>query len=328
MRFKPNPISNKRVPVTRSRVPGFLDFGRDNLFPQTLLDVIDDSDTASAAMSIRAEFIEGNGFKFIEVAEKIINSKGQTLDDLLAETAQNVALGEVVSLHVTYNGLGKIVEVQAVPWQTVRFQEPDDLGNITHAGIFPYLGSLLYPKKKEEHSLVSLFNPRPEVIAAQIAGVGDIELWNGQLLHRPTGPSGHEIYHKPSYAGGSVAFETEKELATFDYRTTTADFSVAGMIKGLEPTARMNPETGLMEMPDSLADKVRPHQGADNAGSMMVITADTVEELDAIEFLPITGADIANRYNAMTQRVIERIARRIRVPGELMAFKQNGISFT
>ncbi|GAB3994634.1 hypothetical protein GCM10028807_32670 [Spirosoma daeguense] len=321
------PLVNKKVPVTKGRVAGFLSFGSDNLFPQTLLDVIDDSDTASAAMSVRAEFIEGNGFKDVTLAEFVVNRRGHTLDDILAETAWNVAVGEVICLHVAYNMLGQIVGIQAVPWEQIRFKEPDDLGNVTIAGIFPYLNSTIYPKRREEKREVFVYNPDPSVVLAQIESVGGIEKYYGQLLYVPASRKRGDVYHIPSYAGGTSAFETEAELSKYRYRLITSDLVSPGFIKALRPggTAKQDQRDE-----DSVANRVTQHQGADNAGSVFVIEASTVEELDAIKFESMAGNDLANRYNSLAEETESHISRRTRVPNELMGIRKtsSGISFT
>ncbi|WP_018622095.1 hypothetical protein [Spirosoma luteum] len=317
----------RKVSVTKSKVAGFLSFGPNNDFPQTLLDVIDDSDTASAAMSVRAEFIEGNGFYDLSLSEMIVNRKGETLDDILNQTARNLAEGEVIVLHWSYNGLGQKVGLQVIPWEQIRFKMPDDLGNITKAGIFPYIGSTLYNKRQNENKEVFLYNPDPAVVLAQIEASGGIEQYYGQLQYVPIGGKKGQIYHIPSYAGGSSEFETEAELSKYRYRLVTSDLVTPGFIKGLAPgKTKIENERDT----DSLANRVQQHQGAENAGSVFVIEAATQAELDSIKFEPMVMGDLATRYSAMSEEVEAHISRRTRVPNELMGIRKSssGISFT
>lgn len=319
----------KQVRIAEERGTGFITFGEANLFPQTLLDVIDDSNTASAAMSVRAEFIEGNGLADKTLSEMKVNRKGQVLDDIIAASAWNIATGEVICLHVTYNGLLQITGLQSIPWELIRFTRPDDEGAIVSAGIFPYLNSTLHPKRQKEHRKVFLYNPNPDVVAAQIASVGGIEHYYGQLLYVPAGRASGTVYHMPSYAGGTAAFETEKELGTFDYRTVTTDFAVGGFIKALKPattTQRVQREDGSFvdERIETLADRVTQFQGAENASSIFVAEADTQAELDSMEFVPITGAQQADRYKSTVERTQDSILTRTRVPGELSGRRRTG----
>ncbi len=320
------PAVNKRVTLKKARADGFISFGADNLFPQTLLDVIDDSDTASAAMQVRAEFIEGNGINDIGLAEMPINRKGELLDDWIAAQAENLASGEVIAAIVGYNALGQKVSLEHVQWDYIRFKEPDDLGNITMAGIFPYLGSTLYSKKKDDHTLVFMYNPDPRVVLAQIKSVGGIEYYNGQLVYITVGRSRKSIYHIPSYAGGTSAFETEAELSKYDYRVVTTDLATSGMVKSLK---KKTSNKDSVEDADSLANRLADHQGSDNAGSIIVVEAETQAELDAMDFVAFTGTDLSNRYNAIVDRTAERISRRTRIPNELIGIKKagSGISF-
>lgn len=328
MRLKPGPVVNKRTPVTKSKVAGFLDFGADNLYPQTLLDLIDESDTASAAMDIRAEFIQANGLLNAEISRMVVNGQGETLDDLIGQQAWNMAFGQTICFRVGRNGLGQAISLSVAPWEQIRPAEPDDLGNIPFWGVFPFLGTgPLYRKRKAEHMKLYPYNGRQDIVLKQFTAAKRIdEVYHGQLYYKPVTRRKADLLHKPSYAEGARDMETENQISIRDFKAVTNDFGSPGAFKGLRSGKEVINEDGTKSWDDSgsLANQVEGFQGAENTNSLMIFEADTVEELDAMEFIPFVTTDLATRYTTTSQMVRERIARRTRVPNELINIRRSG----
>lgn len=312
----------KKVPGSRPTVPGFLPFGANDLFPQDLKDAIDDSDTATAAIQARAEFIIGNGLFNEQLAELVVNRQRQTLDDVVDGIGWNVAEGEVVTIAVAYNGLGKVAGFKSVPWETVRLVEPDEKGVITHAGIFPNLGM---PKGKKdlskEFTLLPLYNPDPQVVLQEMSAVGGIQNYYGQLVYIKAGKPQPSYYQIPSLYGSSKNLETEKELTDYDFATAVNGFNTPGMIKVLKKNKTKKDEE---EDEDGLDAQVKANQGGENAGNPLIFEAETPEELAAMGFVSMTGPNLADRYNSTSERVMQRIARRTRVPNEMINIRKAG----
>lgn len=318
--------SAKKLPATRPTVAGFLPFGEGDLFPQNLIDAVDDSDTATAAMQARAEFIIGNGIEHQELADLVVNPHGETLDEVAEGIAWNVAYGEVICLLVGYNGNGKVVSVRSVSWDQVRLAIPDQRGKLTHAGVFPFLDNSFQKDKKTEFTLLPLFNPDPVVVQQQIAQVGGIQNYYGQLLYAKVGRPSADYYSIPSWFGTVKNLETEKELTDFDLATVLNGFNISGIWKELgDPNSDEDEE----DDEDSTAYKLSENQGGENGGKVVVVKAPDVEALKAMDFVPTTGANLADRYNSTNERVMQRIARRMRTPNELVGIrKQGGIAPT
>ncbi|WP_338876966.1 hypothetical protein WBJ53_15015 [Spirosoma sp. SC4-14] len=319
------PQAKKRLD-TKPTVSGFLPYGRGDMFPQDFKDAIDDSDTASAAVEARHDFIVGNGLDVEELADMIVNKDGETLDSIVDKTGWNISEGEVITLHFGYNGLGQINSIRAVPWEMVRLLEPDENGKLTHAGIFPFLDNSFKKDKKKEHTLLPLFNPDPEVVLSQIEAVGGIWNYYGQLLYFKTGKPSSDYYSRPRLFGTVKNLETEKELSDYDFSVSVNGFNISGIWKQLKKRSSPSDEE---EDEDDTTSRLEEHQGGVNGGKILVFEADNAEELEAANFVPTTGAGLADRYNATNERVAQRIARRSRVPNEIINIrKQGGIAPT
>ena len=312
----------KKVSATRPTVAGFLPFGEGDLLPQTLIDAVDDSDTATAAMQARAEFIVGDGIKDEVLADMIVNRHGETLDEVAEGISWNIAYGEVICLLIGYNGLGKIASVRSVSWEQVRLVLPDDSGKLTHGGIFPYLDNTFKKDKKKEHTLLPLFNPDPAVVLEQIAAVGGIHNYYGQLLYVKVGKPSSDYYSIPSWFGTVKNLETENELTEYDFATVVNGFNVSGFWKELagEDTSDEDDE----DDEDSTVNKLAENQGGQNSGKIIVVKAPNVDALKAMDFVPTTGANLSDRYSSTNERVMQRIARRLRTPNELVGIRKNG----
>ncbi|MGV3561568.1 hypothetical protein [Larkinella arboricola] len=313
------PVVNKAVPVTKSKVAGFLQFGEANLFPQKLLEIAEESVTAGACLDVIAEFIEGNGFNDERLADTVMHRSGLTADDILSETAFNAGTFRVISLHVGYNGLGQISSVKPVNPEMVRLGLPDDLNNITYAGIFPYLDSPLHKNKKDFHTKLNLFDPRPEVVLEQMAIAGGIDKYFGQLVYMPVGRRRGTYYVVPEWYRAILDMQTERKLSVLDYKNGVSGFDVSGIFFALESEEGDEDGSG-----NDLVSQIEKHQGAENASSVMVYTAKNKEELDAAKFVPTTGADLANRYVSTNDRVPLRIARSFMVANELVNIRRQG----
>ena len=80
-------------------------WGADNLFPNVFNNMIQASPTASTCVRKKERFIEGKG---IEGGDSIMVNYSQTLNDLVAQLADNSAKFGGFALHCQYDGLGNI----------------------------------------------------------------------------------------------------------------------------------------------------------------------------------------------------------------------------
>ncbi|RIV19715.1 hypothetical protein DYU11_22565 [Fibrisoma montanum] len=312
----------KRPPATKSKVAGFLGFGKDDLFPQKLLELLDESDTAGACIDARTEFIQGNGFTDRTLADMVVNRHGQTLDQVLADVAEDVSIFETITLLISYNGLGEIAGIRHVPFEQIRLKEPDDFNNITHAGIFPYKGSELFKNRRDEHTVLPLFNPDPVVVMTQIDEAGGLAKYYGQLLYLPLNRLRGNFYPVPRWFRAEKSIQTERELINYDWKTTVNGFNISGLFAYLGSEEDVPDE-------ETLEYQLSEHQGSENSGSIVTIKARDKDELEQMKFFDVTGAHLADRYNSTNDRVQARIARNMRVPNELANMRrQGGIMFS
>lgn len=313
----------KRVTVKKSGLRGLLAYGETNLFPQNLLTVISDSVTAKACLTVRAQFIQGNGFNDVPTSKLLVHRSGLTLDTVLNRVANSIAYFETIVLHIGYNGNGQIANIKPVPFEFIRLCEPDEMGIISEAAICPYLDGGYNASKKNLFTKLPLFNPDPEVVKQQIVAAGGIENYQGQLLYEPFWIPGDGYYHEPSYMSAIRAIEAEGQLDLYNWNTIINGFNVSGIFSVVTGGEKPEGYDPLYD-PYSIESQLSDNQGAENASRIMVLRFRNKEELLATRFDSVSGVDLAARYEYTDRWAETKIARAMDTPNELIGVRRVG----
>ena len=154
------------------------------------------SATAKACAGVIADFIYGKGFSLEAEARATarqqrtrfrkdtlyINDKRETPNDLLKKVARSLSYHKGVFVQVNYNQLFQKTSVQVLPYRYCRLGARDSNN---------YRGKVLYYEnwdnlqdKKEvdkQVTAIDMYDPRPEVIQAQVERVGGWENYKGQV---------------------------------------------------------------------------------------------------------------------------------------------------
>ena len=115
--------------IQRFKMQGY---GNDNRYPQNLLDITSASGTAKLCLARYKKFVEGFGFSSDRISDLVVNRAGETMDDLLHLVSTDLTNFGGLALHLNYNVLGQIVEINHIPFEQCRLEEPDDNGDISH----------------------------------------------------------------------------------------------------------------------------------------------------------------------------------------------------
>lgn len=338
------PTRAKGVIETDRKVTGFLSVGRDGLYFHNAILAAKASITASACLEARASFTVANGFKDKAIANMVVNRQGQTCDEILAATGENLAKGEYMALHFRYNGFGKIVSIRPVSFEIVQYAKPDDLNNISRAGIFPYMASTLYKNKaKKPSAVLDLFNPDPDVVLSQMAAAGGIEKWQGQLLFDPLKKPVNGYYHVANWMEAGIDdIETEHELSVYDHRTVLNGFSGSGFLVVVEEPVETtnNDDDEFTELDDNgnaivrreplqrdsndIENQMVSMMGNREAGNTMVLRFKDKETAAAARWIEASASQLANRYSSTAERVKVNISTVMKTPGELANVRRAG----
>lgn len=289
-------------------------YGDDNLYPQNIMAITSASGTAQLCLNRYAKFIEGFGFKNEALANYYLNRDEMTADTLLHSVAGDVAEFGGFALHVNYNVLCQVAEVNYLPFEQCRLEEEDDAGIVEHILVHPdwrgkkTKSGKLYAVTDKTVSRIHVFNPSPMVVASQIAEAGGIEKYQGQVLWCSL--DGNNQYPTPIYDSIITDISTDEGLANIKNRNVRNNFLVACMLiakKGLPKVTGYN-EKGepIEEERQMIADEdLIQFQGDTNGSKILYVELEDDEEEPKVVAFPTKNYD--KDFTATDASVIERI---------------------
>lgn len=301
--------SERRVDTAYLRQFDIQAFGGDNLYPQTLRNIIAASSTGSECAERFANFIEGNGFREISFSETVVNRRGDTTDDIHALVCNDVADIDGLALHVNYNLLGEIAELNYVPFENCRLLEEDANGYVAKIAIHPdWTGKKTRSGKplrvdKAHIDFIDVFNPCKDVVLAQIEAAGGIENYKGQILW--ISGAGRNIYPRSRADRVVTEMSTDEGLSNVKYRNVRNNFLPSGMVI-TKRGQRIDKEGETPDDEDSgFSDMLRQLQGDTNAAKLLEVEIEADEEKP--EFIPLKTANYDKEFTVTDSSTVERI---------------------
>ena len=284
-------------------------YGADNLYPQHLADITAASGTATTCLARYAKFIEGNGFVDDGLADVTVNRMGMTGDDMLHLIAQDVARFGGFAIHVNYNVLGEVAEINHVPFEACRLEEPDDVGVVAHVCVHPdWSGKMtrngqVVRVTEQTVKRFHVFDPRPEVVARQIESVGGIVNYDGQIMW--CSMDGRFVYPTPIYDAAVTDISTDEGLGNIKYRNARNSFLISCMLITRRNEPRIDAEGREHNEPMIADDDLRAFQGDENASKIMAVELESMEDKPEVVEFPSRNFD--KDFAVSEQSVIERI---------------------
>lgn len=288
-------------------------YGIDNLYPQNMRMITNASGTAELCLSRYAKFIEGYGYLSQALADMPASSDGAKMDDILHYVAQDIARYGGFALHVNYNVLCQITEVNFVPFENCRLEEADDAGNVAHILVHPdWSGKLTragHTVYVNERNIVrfNVFNPEADVVSREIMAAGGIDRYKGQIMW--CSMAGKYVYPTPVYDAALSEISTDEGLGNIKYRNARNNFLVPCMIvakKGLPSIAGDKEEHPIQQDSRVISDDdLRDFQGDTNTGKIMYIELENDE--DEPKILPFPTKSFDKDFSVTDASVIERI---------------------
>ena len=305
--------SNVRIDTNYQQQLGIQSYGDDNLYPQTVRNIIAASSTGSECADRLTDFIEGNGFREVAFSEYVVNRKGDTADDIHALVCRDVADFNGLALHVNYNIYGQIVELHHIPFENCRLLEEDDNGYVAKIAVHPdWTGKKTRNGKailvkKENIDYIDVFNPRKEVVLAQIEAAGGIEYYKGQVLW--VSMAGKQTYPTGKSDRVITEMSTDEGLSNVKYRNVRNNFFPGSIVftkKGSNITfdADGNEVKGVDD-DEGFTDALIQLQGDTNCGKIMEVTLESDEEKP--EVVPLHSANYDKEFTVTDASVVERI---------------------
>lgn len=263
----------ERIVIRENKTEGILNYDIDNAYPQRMIAAVSHSGIATTCLKWYHKFLRGQGFMDELFSSSIINRKGITVNGLLGLIAKDFARMQGFALHVNYNLNFEITEVNFMPFERTRLPLPDSnefFGKIAvHKDWARQKSSRI---RKTDIQWFDVFNPNPEIIAAQIEKAGSIQQYKGQILWISTE---HNAYPTAIYDAEIEDIETDAGIKIYKNRSVIKGFKADHIFiyKG-----KFQSDSDRDEFIESMED----FEGADNAASMLLVEIERKEEIPEI----------------------------------------------
>lgn len=280
-------------------------WGSDNIAPHMWLLAIANSPVGTACLTRYARFIEGNGIESVELSDVEVNRYGDTLDDIYKAVCEDMARLGGFAIHVNYNAECRISEIQHVPFETCRLEEDDDAGYIAKIVTHPdwsQQGKTRNGKRLTVNdsniTRYDVFNPRKDVIMAQVMKAGGLDKWNGQILW--VSMDGRTTYPVPKYDAVITELSTDEGLSNLKCRNVRNNFLGSGILWTYHKEGAEGSQTG-----DGFADDLAGLQGDTNACKWLNVNLAANEQQPVLTAFPTSNYD--KEFTATEESVTSRI---------------------
>lgn len=315
---------DKRVVVKVNKQDGILSYDIDNAYPQRVDNIISNSGTATLCVKLYSKFIQGAGFADAVFAQRILNRKKQTSNKVRSLLSEDLAKYGGYAIHYNFNGFGQIVEVNYLPFKTVRFAIPDDKGFLAKYAVYHDWGFEEGRMDKKKMAMIDAFNPDPEIVLKQIELAGGIENYKGQVKYYPQGE-----YVKAPIDPVLEDAQSEAHTKTFKFRNITTNFLVSHILI-TNPIENGTAGEGNGTEPDGKETKkfheaLEKFQGADNANKILHIERVGDEEIEIKKF---DVQDNETIYQYTETSIQENIRKEFLIPKVFFGDVPGGIGST
>lgn len=288
-------INNKEVPVVSinyGKQQDWLKYGDDNLYPQTLTNLLQSS-VHNSIVNLKLAYTVGDGLIHDDTPELVnfLENLNPEYDanELLKRTALDLIVFGGFSWQIIWNKLGdRILSISHMPYEKLRVEYPDDFGNYNflyfcrdwvHEGA-QKSKAIRLPKFKKQGEDVSL---------PQIYYYSE----NNKLI---------DYYGVPDYFGAINAIETDVLLSRFDRANVDNSFIPSFML--------ILPEGLTEEQAKEIKKEIeKNYKGVENAGKGMMVAGSTDADGKAInpQFVPLSNENNADIYDTTDKRITQKI---------------------
>lgn len=281
----------KGSPVTKTnQLYNTVNWGKDNNYPQLLLDLYAQSPTHRAAINFGVMAIIGGGVDVeamgLEGSQVYANYR-ETFDDIIKSLALDYLLYGSYALQVIKNKDGRTYSFYHTPLEKVRWTEYDADGQITKYAIS---ADWTNPTKY------------PPIYVDALDTIDENKLQQGVpylYVYRTYSPI-NTYYTSPCYSSAIKAIQAEIEYLNYDLKTIHNGFTPSGMLV-LDSVETDEERNGIIKQVQSM------FEGSENANSIMVAFRSNVEQ-EAPKYVPFQASTSnVNLYDDANKRTVTRI---------------------
>jgi hypothetical protein len=312
---KTAPRVERNVYITSKRIKSY---GKDNDYPQKVLEIINSSGTGRTCMDVYVKFVEGAGFTDQILSETILNSNGERANSLLRKFAKDLKNFNGFACLIKYNGMAQPAEYFNVPFEHCRIEINNKKEYTGRIAVYDdWTGIMGKPFKMDEVKFIYRFDPGK--VQSQMIEAGGPEEYLGQIMYFTA--DGDFEYPISPFDPVITDMLTEESCSTVKHRNAKFNFLPAGILvrKGIKLRTLDN---GTIDTTDPYnqqqvesARMITNMQGDEKTAKLWVVDIDADEEKP--EFIDFTAKNYDRQYEVTEKTVQENIGKMFMIPAIL-----------
>lgn len=309
---KTAPRIERNIYITAKRIKGY---GKENDYPQKVLEIVNSSGTGSTCMGIYVKFVEGAGFQDKILSETVLNSRGERADSLLRKFSRDLSHFNGFACLVKYNGLGQPSEYYNIPFEHCRLEIGDRTDYTGKIAVHPdWTNQTGRVFNMDDVKFIQRFNPSK--VLKEMEEAGGPENYLGQIFYFTA--DGDFEYPIAPFDSIVTDMLSEEGCSTVKYRNVKNNFLPAGILvrKGKKPktldNGAIDPYDPYNQEIFESADALRSAQGDMNASKIWVIDVDADEEVP--ELIDFNAKNYDKEFDYTEKSVQDNIGRMFKVP--------------
>lgn len=253
-----------------------IQYGDKNIYPNYLYGLFEKVSVLRSIINGIADYVAGDNVSIgIAQFQEKVNSKGETIEDIVREMALSYVLYGGIALNVLRNRMGSIAEFYVLDWRCVRSDKKNTKFYYSDEWADKQIGrakAVVYPKFDKD-------NPQPSSILYVKA-------------------DNFDTYPNPIWAGSVISAEILSKIETFN---------LSGLVGGLTAGYLINFNNGQptdeqkVEIEEDINEKYEGY----NACRVMMSFNPSYENRTTIEALPEDKS--IDRYNTIYQTSIKNV---------------------
>jgi capsid portal protein len=293
---------------TKAKSGDYINYGEDNLFPQTTVELFNNSSIHASCIKAVVDGIVGEGLTADEANEVYLKyaNPNESWNDIFKKIALDYKLHGNFALEIIYSkDRKKIASVYHIDYSHVRCTEKDHRGNVPGYYISSKWGQKGYKKMSEEDYLyLPSFNP----------SLGAEE--PSQLYTMDSYTPGQDYYPLPDYMGAYKVIKLDTEVD---------NFHISNITNGMVPSLAITTFNDYTEDEKRAINEQmkESYGGTRNAGKIVYMDVREKELAPTITPINTNGTDAY--YTTINDLVVQKIltAHRITSP-MLLGIKTEG----
>ena len=309
---KTAPRIERNIYITAKRIKGY---GKENDYPQKVLEIVNSSGTGSTCMEVYVKFVEGSGFEDLALSETVLNAKGERADALLRKFAKDISNFNGFACLVKYDGLGHPSEYYNIPFEHCRLEIKSDTKYTGKIAVHPdWTNQTGRVFNMDDVKFINRYNPRQ--VLKEMEEAGGPEQYLGQIFYFTK--DGDFEYPIAPFDSIVTDMLSEEGCSTVKYRNVKNNFLPAGILvrKGKKPktldNGTIDPYDPYNQEIFESAESLRSAQGDMNSNKIWVVDVDADEEIP--ELIDFNAKNYDKEFDYTEKSSQENIGRKFMVP--------------